>query len=66
MSFIFGTPRPRKVEKIDPSEDALALRRRIAARGGEQSTLLTGRGVAAQQNVFKSNLGGTSRKRRAV
>lgn len=64
MSFIFGAPAaPPPVEPIDPSEDARALRRRIALRGGEQSTILTGgllgKPTAAQGNVFKKNLAGT-------
>ncbi len=56
MSFLFKKPKPKEVEEIDPSEDARALRRRIAARGGEQTTLLSGR-----SNIFKKNLGGTKR-----
>ena len=63
MSFIFGTPKVPPVEEIDPSEDARQLRRRIAARGGAQSTLLAGRSSPLGGNIFKSNLGGTSRKR---
>lgn len=58
MSFLFSKPKVPKVEEIDPSEDARALRRRIAARGGEQTTLLAGR-----SNIFKSNLGGTRKTR---
>lgn len=64
MSAIFGTPNPPEVEKIDPAEDARQLRRRIAERGGEQSTLLAGRGKKTKRNVFKSNLGGTKRASR--
>lgn len=64
MSAIFGTPNVPEVEKIDPAEDARQLRRRIAERGGEQSTLLAGRGKLTKRNVFKSNLGGTKRKSR--
>lgn len=67
MSLIFGKPKTPKVEKIDPSEDARELRRRIAARGGEQTTILTGllsgNGANAGANVFKKNLAGTGRKR---
>lgn len=59
MSFLFKTSKPAPVEKIDPSEDARELRRRIAARGGFQSTLLAGTSTVARKNVFKSNLGGT-------
>lgn len=63
MSFLFGSPRVPPVEKIDPAEDARELRRRIAERGGFQSTLLAGRGggTGATGNIFKSNLGGTNR-----
>lgn len=61
MSFLFKSPKPPKVEKIDPSEDARELRRRIASRGGFQSTLLAGTSSTAQRNVFKQNLGGTKR-----
>ena len=65
MSGLFGggkAPKPPPV--VDPDEDALALRRRLAARGGEQSTILTGllaKGGSAQGNVFaqKGNLSGT-------
>ncbi len=64
MSFLFGKPKVPKLEKIDPSEDARELRRRIAARGGFQSTLLAGTSTTAQRNVFKSNLGGTNRTKR--
>lgn len=64
MSFIFKKPKIPPVEKIDLSEDARELRRRIAARGGFQSTLLAGKSATAQRNVFKSNLGGTSRAKR--
>lgn len=64
MSAIFGTPKVPEVEKIDPAEDARQLRRRIAERGGAQSTLLAGRNRAAAPNVFKSNLGGTQGLRR--
>ncbi len=74
MSAIFGSsklPISEEPEEIDPSEDALQLRRRIAQRGGEQSTILTGRnplgatrGASAQGNIFKRNLGGTSRATR--
>ncbi len=49
----------------DPlAEAAREMRRRIAARGGAQSTLLGGSAPAAQGNVFKSNLGGTGRSTR--
>lgn len=64
MSFLFGSPKVPPVEKIDPAEDARELRRRIAERGGEQSTLLAGRGggTGAVGNIFgKRNLGGTNR-----
>ncbi len=64
MSFLFKTPKPPPVEEIDPSEDARELRRRIAGRGGFQSTLLAGTSSIAQRNVFKSNLAGTSRSQR--
>lgn len=53
-----------KKPKSTAEEEARALRRRIASRGGFQSTLLTGGSGIAQANVFKSNLGGTSRARR--
>lgn len=54
MSALFKSPKPPKVEEIDPSEDARALRRRIAFRGGEQSTILTGRSpLAPRTSVFK-------------
>lgn len=59
MSFLFGKTKIKPVEEIDPAEDARELRRRIAARGGFQSTLLAGRSSIAQANVFKSNLAGT-------
>jgi hypothetical protein len=62
MSFLFGKPKIPPVEEIDPSEDARKLRRRIAARGGFQSTLLAGRGTKPGANIFKSNLGGTKRR----
>lgn len=75
MSFLTGSslagaksnvPKP---EPFDALADAEELRRRIAQRGGEQSTILTGllaRGRAdraATKNVFttKKNLGGTQR-----
>lgn len=61
MSFLFKSPEPPPVEEIDPSEDARELRRRIASRGGFQSTLLAGRSTTARKNVFKSNLGGTKK-----
>ncbi len=64
MSFLFKKPKISEVEKIDPSEDARELRRRIAARGGAQSTLLAGTSSIAQRNVFKSNLGGTRRPKK--
>lgn len=64
MSFIFGKPKIPPVEKIDPSEDARDLRRRIAARGGFQSTLLAGTSSTARRNVFKANLGGTKALKR--
>ncbi len=66
MSFLFGSPKgPAPVEPIDPSEDARELRRRIARRGGHQSTLLAGKGGAdVTDNIFKRNLGGTKRKKR--
>jgi len=65
MSFIFGSSKIPPVEKIDPSEDARELRRRIAKRGGFQSTLLAGKGGAdVTQNIFKQNLAGTRRKKR--
>lgn len=64
MSFLFKRSKPPKVEEIDPSEDARELRRRIAARGGFQSTLLAGTSAAAQRNIFKKNLGGTVRAKR--
>ena len=64
MSFIFGTPKIPPIEEIDLSEDARKLRRRIAARGGFQSTLLAGRTARPGANIFKTNLGGTSRKKR--
>ncbi len=63
MSFIFGSPKVPPTEEIDPSEDAAALRRRLALRGGPQSTLLAGR--PATSNVFKSDLG-ESRKPKTV
>lgn len=63
MSFLFGTPKVPPIEEIDPAEDARELRRRIAARGGFQSTLLAGRTASPGANIFKGNLGGTSRKR---
>ena len=63
MAFIFKKPKIQPVEKIDPSADARELRRRIAARGGFQSTLLAGTSSTTQRNVFKSNLGGTKRKK---
>ncbi len=63
MSLIFGKRGPAPVEPIDPSEDAEALRRRLALRGGEQSTLLAGRPATA--NVFKSDLG-ESRKPKTI
>lgn len=45
---------------VDPlAEAAREMRRRIAQRGGVQSTLLGGTGAPAQGNVFKGNLGGT-------
>lgn len=54
MAAIFKSSRPPQVEQIDPSEDARALRRRIAFRGGEQSTILTGRSpLAPRPSVFK-------------
>lgn len=59
MSFLFKSPKPPPVEKIEPSDDARELRRRIAARGGFQSTILAGRSMLAKTNVFKRNLGGT-------
>lgn len=59
MSFIFGKPKVPAVEKIEPSDDARELRRRIAARGGAQSTLLAGTSATAQRNIFKRNLGGS-------
>ena len=62
MSFIFKKPKIPKVEEIDPSEDARKLRRRIAGRGGEQTTLLFGNTAAARANVFKRNLGGTKKR----
>ena len=64
MSAIFGKTKVPEVEEIDPSEDARQLRRRIAERGGPQSTILAGRTPLAKQNVFKSNLGGTNRTTR--
>lgn len=57
--FLFSKPKVPKVEETDPSEDARKLRRRIAARGGEQTTLLAGSSARARRNVFKSNLGGS-------
>lgn len=48
---------------LSPEEEALALRRRIGARGGVQSTILGGKRAQATrtgQNVFKKNLGGTA------
>lgn len=64
MSFLFGSQDVPEVEKIDPSEDARQLRLRIAKRGGEQSTLLAGKGGNRSKNIFKRNLGGTRRRAR--
>ncbi len=61
MSQIFRKPKVEKVEPVDVSEDARILRRRIAGRGGRQSTLLTGAGVTSPGSIFKSNLAGTQR-----
>lgn len=65
MSFIFGRREPAPVQPIDPAEDVRELRKRIAKRGGEQSTILTGgllgRTATAAGNVFKQNLAGTRR-----
>lgn len=61
MSALFGKTDVPELEKIDPAEDARELRRRIAGRGGVQSTLLSKRGQT-RGNIFargKSNLGGT-------
>ncbi len=47
-------------KKLTPDEEALALKRRLAGRGGVQSTVLTsGRGLLNQPSIFKRNLGGT-------
>ena len=55
--------RARRARISPEDEEAREMRRRIAARGGAQSTLLAGRSSALGGNIFKSNLGGTSRKR---
>lgn len=59
MSSLFGKTKIPEQKHIDPSEDARDLRRRIAGRGGHQSTMLTKRGET-QGNIFKRNLGGTA------
>ena len=56
MSMIFKSQRPDQVEPIDPSEDARALRRRIVARGGEQSTILTGGLLAKSPTPAKGSV----------
>lgn len=64
MSSLFGSRKgPDPVEPIDPAEDARERRRRIAARGGFQSTILAGGSPLASRNrnVFKKKLGSKSR-----
>ncbi len=54
--------RRSKAARLAPFQEGIELRRRIAARGGAQSTLLGGTGAATSGNVFKGNLGGTGRR----
>lgn len=62
MASLFTRPKTPKAKK-EP-DLAAELRQRLAGRGGEESTLLSGgRGVAGQASVFKRNLGGTNRVR---
>lgn len=62
MTALFGGP--PKLEKKKETDPAAELRQRLAGRGGEASTLLTGgRGVTGEPSVFKRNLGGTNRVR---
>lgn len=51
--------RARLAFEESPAGEALALRRRIASRGGFQSTILTGIAPNLGSSVFKKNLGGT-------
>lgn len=61
MSSLFSAPAPKVKKKPDLAAE---LRQRLAGRGGEESTLLSGgRGVTGAGNVFKRNLGGTARGR---
>lgn len=54
----------KRLAGLDPALlEASETRRRIAKRGGAQSTLLgTSAPALSQSNVFKGNLGGTGRR----
>lgn len=59
MTAIFGKQKIRPTESADPDAEFRELQRRLAGRGGQQSTILTtGRGLLTQPNIFSRNLGG--------